>query len=154
MKVEGHGSEKMRTSDDPTYGGAFRPTVYASGSNLKHGVRVVAGYNDHVVLFSIPPDTFHWVTETWLKNGHSTDPSTQPDIPEPREPVHIMGCHVDTVPRLIDLAVDSGTAMAVYAFSATGHVRVYQLEKTDATSNIKGVSRMTAMRNGELVMDR
>ena len=162
---EGHAGETLETANDRAAGNTFRPNIYASGSNLKHGVRVVAGYSDHVVLFSIPPDVFHGFTETHAKKGHSTAtpvptlPSApgippQPEIPDHYEAVQITGCYVDMVPRLIDLAVDSGTAMAVYAFSASGQVRVYQLEKTHATSDANGVSRMTASRNGRLVMDR
>ncbi|RPA95838.1 hypothetical protein L873DRAFT_1792063 [Choiromyces venosus 120613-1] len=138
-----------------------RPSIYASGANVKHGVRVVAGYNDHLVLFSIPPDIFYRSFEAEPTSSQpSVSTQSAPDQPSPgvnvpkvHEPVRINGYYIDSIPRLVDLAVDSGIALAIYAFSASGKVHVYQLKKTDATVNLKDPLIMTATRNGKLVIN-
>lgn len=138
-----------------------RPSVYASGADMRFGVRVVAGYGDHVVLFSIPPDVFDGSKK---RSQHGTPRNEQDEeraitgsVEKHWKPASINGCHVGTVSRLIDLAVDSGPNMAVYAFSANGQVVVYQLEKTIATVNAgdqSKVARMVSRRNGEIVGDQ
>lgn len=89
-----------------------RPNVYSSGADLRYGVRVAAGYNDRIVFFSIPPDTFNDISNRPVESKSTT----------------VYGSYVDTVPGLIDLAVDSGPAMTLYAFSSVGLIHVYQLE--------------------------
>ena len=133
-----------------------RPSIYASGSSIKHGVRVAAGYSDHVVLFSIPPDIFYrpfGAEPTGDQPSVSAQPPTGADLTKAREPIRITGCYIDTIPRLVDLAVHSGISLAIYAFSASGRVHVYQLEKTDATADLKDSLKMTATQNGKLVID-
>ncbi|CAZ79427.1 unnamed protein product [Tuber melanosporum] len=135
---------------------AIRPSIYASGAIVKHGVRVVAGYSDHIVLFSVPPDTFYKPFEADTSGDQPSvlNQSTDPDITKAHEPVGITGYYIDTIPRLVDLAVHSGVALAIYAFSASGRVHVYQLKKTDTTANLKDSLKMTATENGKLVIDR
>lgn len=138
-----------------------RPSVYASGADMRFGVRVVAGYGDHVVIFSIPPDVFDGSKKQGQHdtpgNGQGEERTIASSTGNEWKPVNINGCHVGTVSRLIDLAVDSGPNMAVYAFSANGQVVVYQLEKTIATvtaGDQSKVARMVSRRNGEIVGDR
>lgn len=135
-----------------------RPSVYASGADMRFGVRIVAGYGDHIVLFSIPPDIFdgskkqdeaQHITSGNEQNEERMGGSTE----QQWKPVNIKGCYVGTVSKLIDLAVDSGPNMAVYAFSANGQVVVYQLEKTIATvtaGDRSKVAKMVSRRNGEI----
>jgi len=142
-----HGRKIKRTA---------RPSIYASGATIKHGVRVAAGYSDHVVLFSIPPDIFYRPFEAGSSGDQPSVPAQPPtsaDLTQAHEPIRITGCYIDTIPRLVDLAVHSGAALAIYAFSASGRVHVYQLEKTEATANLKDSLKMTATQNGKLVID-
>lgn len=137
-----------------------RPSVYASGADMRFGVRVVAGYSDHIILFSIPPDIFDGskkqdeVQHGTLRDEQSEGRTRAGSTEQQWKPVNIKGCYVGTVSKLIDLAVDSGPNMTVYAFSANGQVVVYQLEKTIATvtAGIQSkVSRMVSRRSGEIV---
>ncbi|KAG0639163.1 hypothetical protein HOY80DRAFT_1001223 [Tuber brumale] len=134
----------------------IRPSVYASGAIIEHGVRVVAGYSDHVVLFSVPPDIFYKSFEAEPSSDQPSVPNqpTDPDITKAHEPVRITGYYIDTIPRLVDLAVHSGVSLAIYAFSASGRVHVYQLKKTETTANLKDSLKMTATKDGKLVIDR
>lgn len=145
-----------------------RPTVYASGADMRFGVRVVAGYSDHVVLFSIPPDVFDGSKREDESQGETAENSqdeedlsleraVEASTEKPWKPINVQGCYVGTVSRLIDLAVDSGPNMVVYAFSANGQVVVYQLEKTAATVTAAGdqskVTRIFSRRNGEIAVE-
>lgn len=122
-------------------------------------MRIVAGYGDHIVLFSIPPDIFDGSKKQ--DEAQNSTPGNQQDegrmggsTEQQWKPVNIKGCYVGTVSKLIDLAVDSSPNMAVYAFSANGQVVVYQLEKTIATvtaGDRSKVARMVSRRNGEIV---
>ncbi|KAL7270190.1 hypothetical protein RUND412_007109 [Rhizina undulata] len=152
--------------DSPLYSGkntnSGRPSIYTSGSYLRNGIRVVAGYGDHVVLYTVPPDLFNsvigesdaegiyeYISDSATAEEHLFSPQEGDESP-PRQPVFIHGCYVDTVPNLLDLAIDSGPAMTIYAFSASGLVRVYQLERTKASNRAEeGIIRKTVGRTGE-----
>ncbi|PWW72084.1 hypothetical protein C7212DRAFT_366798 [Tuber magnatum] len=147
--------ENLSASRGRRIGKTVRPSVYASGASIKHGVRVAAGYNDHVVLFSIPPDIFYLPLEAESTSDQTSIPNQPPtgvDITKAHEPIRIAGYYIDTIPRLVDLAVQSGVALAIYAFSASGRVHVYQLKKTDATVNLKEPLKMTATKHGKLAI--
>lgn len=157
-------SDGAWTAEDQDRRSSTRPGVYASGADMRFGVRVAAGYGDHVVLFSVPPDVFNGSKRTTgpfdqrmnsetAQSDETTDPQAiVDDSGESWEPVNVNGYYVDTVPRLIDLAVDSGPNMTLYAFSAKGQVSVYQLEKTNATVGVgPQPARMVSRRNGEIV---
>jgi len=153
---EANTNEILRVSHGRKIKKTARPSIYASGASIKHGVRVAAGYSDHVVLFSIPPDIFYGSFEAESTGGQpsvSVQLPTGADFAKAHEPIWITGCYIDTIPRLVDLAVHSGVALAVYAFSASGRVHVYQLEKTDATASLKDSLRITATKNGKLAID-
>ena len=137
-----------------------RPNIYASGSDLRYGVRVVASYGEHVVLYSIPPDIFNRTmnnedADNWA--GNSTLATLfrrpSPNPPQTPKPVFISGGYLDTVPGLIDLAVDSGSNMTVYAFSSDGTARVYQLRKHGEKSEVpvikKGYGVREVLNNAE-----
>lgn len=142
-------------------GNITRPSAYASGADMRFGVRVVAGYGDHIVLFSIPPDVFNGskrdddLTEnSQAEEDPSPERTSDASTERPWQPINFKGCYIGTVSRLIDLAVDSGPNMTVYAFSATGQIVVYRLEKTSATVTTRDYSKMARMvsrRNGEIV---
>ena len=101
----------------------IQPNIYTSGADIRYGVRVAAGYGNHIVLFSIPPDSFN-------DTADSSQSANAPRNSGPafRTPVAIRGCYIDTAPGLIDLAVHSGPEMTIYAFSSTGFAKVYRLD--------------------------
>jgi len=117
-----------------------RPNFYVSGRNTAHGVRVVASYRGYIVLYSIPPDLFHLAkkyteqVDSDIENGLKTPlelPATQAGTDYFQSaPRGVRGAIIDKVPDLIELAVDSGPAMAVYAFTSAGTVQVYRLDGT------------------------
>lgn len=112
----------------------------------------MASYRGNIVFYSIPPDIFHGAQRQ--EESHDNDDSgtltpISPDEPKPKEPLIINGCYIDAVPKIIDLAVDSGPAMAVYAFSTDGLIRVYQLEDTKNQANGE-VVRHYVLKAGEL----
>lgn len=122
-----------------------RPSIYASGRNMTHGVRVVAAYRDHIILYSIPPDLFH-LSKKYIERVESDLGRKQPlRIPTAlpgsdyfqNAPRGIYGALVDKMSNVVDLAIDSGPTMAIYAFSADGAVRVYRLDgTTDRATNV------------------
>jgi hypothetical protein len=134
-----------------------RPSVYASGADLRYGLRVVAGYNDRVIFFSIPPDPFHGIADTNHDVKNKVNGEDANALREPNSvsegPITIQGCYVDTVEGLIDLAVHSGPEMAVYAFSSSGIVKVYQL---DGTTSWRGSSvvKKSFGENGQVLGQR
>lgn len=58
----------MRDSTDNTKAG-LAPTVFAAGSDLSWGLRVVAAYGDRIVLYSVPLDVFNVVRKEHERQG-------------------------------------------------------------------------------------
>ncbi|TGZ85674.1 hypothetical protein EX30DRAFT_338004 [Ascodesmis nigricans] len=91
-----------------------------------------------LVLYSIPPDIFNGVMQEDDKatNNYQIFSSTLGHTWlggfSPVGARCIQGSLVDHVPGLVDLAIDSGPAMAIYAFASDGMVKVYQLDGTFA----------------------
>jgi len=100
------------------------PTVYAAGSELRWGLRVVVGYEDSLWLFCVPPDTFGEEKE---RRKRSVVPGA---VEEAREgPTLIQGTEIGKVEGLLDVAVDSsGGSLTVWAFAAGGMAYTYQLD--------------------------
>ncbi|KAA8897199.1 hypothetical protein FN846DRAFT_783354 [Sphaerosporella brunnea] len=118
----------IRTVGDPQE--RPRANVYAVGADLQHGVRVAAGYNDHVVFFSIPPDTFNAMAPGANAGEGNDNSNRRGSSASPEESIIIRGSHIGIILGLVDLAVDSGPGMSVYAFSTDGTVHIYQLGDT------------------------
>ncbi|KAI5804237.1 hypothetical protein DFH27DRAFT_398326 [Peziza echinospora] len=119
---------------EPLLDGELRPRVYAAGQDLSHGARIAVGYGDWLVFYSVPTEIFNqgipFGLTTTRCSGRTAIHSTN-EIFFPRtEPVEILGCHVAYVPGLIDIAVDSGPNMAVWAFNDLGEVKIFRLDGT------------------------
>ncbi|RPB07337.1 hypothetical protein P167DRAFT_555815 [Morchella conica CCBAS932] len=169
MRCKRHGDfANAWQAENQGIGRFFRPSVYASGADMRFGVRVVAAYGDHIVLFSIPSDIFAGYMRDNGQRYQGINADTTPyhesedsrtfseSSEEPWKPVTVNGCYIGTVRRIIDLAVDSGPNMAVYTFSADGLVNVFQLEKTNATpyaGDQMKVTQLVSQRNGDIVVD-
>jgi hypothetical protein len=159
--------------------GGGGPIAYAIGSDLSHGVRVVAafeiGEEQAVWLFSVPADIFatdqggqsplsassylrsksgqeatnsEWINwwpddglQEWLNHARDPVPGI---LPRSVWPVKIRGQQIGTCNGLVDLAIDSGPDMIVWALSRNGVATVW---KIDTCSN-DGVKRRWVMRDG------
>ncbi|KAI9814763.1 MAG: hypothetical protein M1827_003029 [Pycnora praestabilis] len=146
------------------------PTVYASGGELKWGIRVVAGYGDRVFLFSIPPDnlndskteqSYHFPAPlsscgpisslsdkvSWRQDG-SLEEEDWHSLPRKCSwPVRIKGTEIGSVRDLSDVAVDSGPDLTVWTFGADGMAYTWQV---DTGRNMK-VRRRKVLRDGTIV---
>lgn len=60
----------MRDSSDSTKAG-LAPTVFAAGSDLSWGLRVVAAYGDRIILYSVPLDVFNVIKKDHERQGDS-----------------------------------------------------------------------------------
>lgn len=149
--------------------GQSSPTAYASGSDLSWGVRVIAafgsGTEQSIWLFSVPSDIFatdqtrnlpsgpvgsekelkhmDWL-EWWPKDGMREFLNREEDpIPglHPRSPwpVRIKGQEIDRCQGIVDLAIDSGAHMIVWAFSKEGIAKVWKLDVGEC-GNVKSLS--------------
>ena len=157
------------------------PVVYTAGSDLSHGVRVVAAFGigpkQRVWFFSVPSDVFaasqgslilsgvsslfrptssrdgkntEWM-DWWPDAGLQEWPNNANDpvagIP-PRSvwPVKIRGQELGTCPGLVDLAIDSGPRMTVWAFSKEGIAKVWQIDD----GKFGGLKQRWVMRDGTI----
>ncbi|KAF8451564.1 hypothetical protein BGX38DRAFT_1091633, partial [Terfezia claveryi] len=106
-----------------------RPRVYAAGQDLRYGVRIAVGYQDWLVFYTIPTELYSQGTSgaklkyTGKFLSHLT----------PEKQIEIMGCHVAYVPGLVDVAVNSGPSMTVWAFDCTGKAQMYRLDSSSKT---------------------
>ncbi|TVY33751.1 hypothetical protein LSUB1_G006574 [Lachnellula subtilissima] len=140
--------------------GQGSPNVYACGSDLRLGVRVVAAFGSgdeqSIWLFSVPGDIFaadqvrnlsggpswsvspatmskhmEWL-QWWADDGtqeflnRNQDPVA--DIhPRSAWPVKIKGQEIGRCQGIVDLAVDSGAHMIIWAFSKQGFAKVWKI---------------------------
>jgi len=117
-------------------------SLYAAGSDLTWGVRVVAAYQDDLVLFTVPPDVFANIK----KLNTSTDAATQDDTEEDRSgnwkywwepscltgsdlswPLVVRGAKIGHLDNIVDLAVQSSSGLVVWAVSTTGNASTWTL---------------------------
>jgi hypothetical protein len=85
----------------------------------------------------------------WLNNAQETMPGV---LPRSVWPVKIRGQEIGTCPLLVDLAVDSGPSLIVWAFSKEGIARVWRIDdgKNGNVRNIRVVRDGTIReRDGE-----
>ena len=103
------------------------PRVYAVGRDLAWGARIAVGFEDEVWLYSVPGDVVmcdgdgYW--EAW-RDLYASEGSGSDSV----WPIFVHGVYVGSVPRLVELAVDSRLAsFTVWAFGGRGAVRAFQL---------------------------
>ncbi|KAF8472857.1 hypothetical protein BDZ91DRAFT_635142, partial [Kalaharituber pfeilii] len=106
-----------------------RPRVYAAGKDLRYGIRVAVGYQDWLVFYTIPTEIVNQGTNEEKLMHTATFRELAPRA-EPARPIEIIGCHVAYIPALVDLAVDSGPSMTVWAFGSAGEAKAFRLEGT------------------------
>lgn len=130
-----------------------RPVVYTAGADLKWGVRVAAAYSDgdeqKIYLFSVPVDVFAsstsafplphtrhaastdwvdwWPDDDWLDWTDSTQEEASGfNIPRHR-PVRIHGQEIGRVAGIVDIAIDSGPIMTIWALSKNGRAHAWTM---------------------------
>jgi len=104
------------------------PTVYAAGSELRWGVRVVVGYESSLWLFCVPPDRFAEEKERQKRSAGSNTNANTVDAGLDA-PITIQGVKIATVEGLQDVAVDaSGGSLTIWAFSTIGVAYTFQLD--------------------------
>lgn len=156
------------------------PIVYAGGSDLSWGVRVVAGFGtgseQSIWLFSVPNDIFtanqntqpssspppwfspnssreaqnlDWI-KWWPEDGllqewlnHVQDP-VPGILPRSIWPVKIRGQKIGTCTGLVDLVIDSGPQMTIWAFGKGGVATVWKLDD----GRHEGVRNIWVQRDG------
>ena len=100
---------------------AITPSVYASGKDLRWGVRVVVGYGEAIWLFVVASDAYFEKGGA----GQSLPESSEADV---REPTKVEGIEIGRVPALIDVAVDSSNGdITIWSLAADGMAYVWQL---------------------------
>jgi hypothetical protein len=133
------------------------PRIYATGKDVITGPRIVAAYEDTLVLYSVPPDVFalskrEQRTAGPLNDGEIVDASPwlsywpKDDIPAnyprpappgsdtfvsgPRAiwPLFIRGQVIGQVEGLVDIAVNKVGGLAIWGFGLDGRARVWQLD--------------------------
>ena len=140
--------------------GRGKPIIYAGGSDLTWGVRVVAafgsGEEQSIWLFSVPADVFicnqdmhisstsfflsdrmrvstntkwmDWWPDDGLYEWSSRLHDPLPGLyPRRVWPLQIRGQEIGTCRGVVDLAVDSGPLMTIWAFSKTGVAKVWRI---------------------------
>jgi hypothetical protein len=155
------------------------PIVYAGGSDLSWGVRVVAGFGtgpeQSIWLFSVPNDVFianqgtqpgsstpawfspsssreaqniDWIKwwpddglQEWLNHVQDPVPGI---LPRSVWPVKIRGQKIGSCSGLVDLVVDSGPQMTIWAFSKGGIATVWKLDD----GRHEGVQKIWVQRDG------
>lgn len=101
------------------FGETIVPRVYAAGSELRWGVRVVAGYGEAIWLFVVPPDIFF---------GHQDKKGERQDANALEEPTRIQGVRIGDMPGLVDLAIDaSGGSLTIWSLAVNGMAYVWQI---------------------------
>lgn len=103
------------------FGEIVMPRVYATGSELRWGVRVVVGYGEAIWLFVVPPDVFFGQDRTAERQGGE-------DANPVEEPVRVEGVNIGNMQGLVDLAIDaSGGNLTIWTFAVNGMACVWQI---------------------------
>ncbi|KAF2090477.1 hypothetical protein K490DRAFT_4673, partial [Saccharata proteae CBS 121410] len=108
------------------------PTAYAAGSNLSHGARVVAGFGNLVVLYSVPPDVLG--ASRAERNGETgpgigyTRPCSRNRVPWP---LSVHGVTLGSVEGLVDIAVNETPRLTVWAIGESGRATVWKVDEGD-----------------------
>jgi hypothetical protein len=93
--------------------------VYAAGGELRWGLRVVAGYEDGLWLFCVPPD------HSWGLN----DDQAWADGNTKTEPTVIEGVQFAKVEGVLELAIDSSNGgLTVWVFAVGGMAYTFELD--------------------------
>lgn len=143
--------------------GGGNPIVYAGGSDLTWGVRVVAAFRNgteqSIWMFSVPGDVFNAAQSSqnllegsaMQKRGSSRNSKNMqwldwwPDdglqewlnivrhpvsgiLPGNMWPLRIKGQNIGTCSGVVDLAIDSGKGVTIWAFSMEGIAKVWRLD--------------------------
>ena len=108
-------------------GSSIVPRVYASGGDLKWGVRIAAAYGEEVWVYVVPPDLFQASDRRASSEAHGEHDVEGVDAIPP--PLKVSGVKIGNVPGLVDVTVDSSAGdLTIWAFSVHGIAYVWQLQ--------------------------
>ncbi|KAL8735276.1 MAG: hypothetical protein Q9181_002868 [Wetmoreana brouardii] len=119
------------------------PKCYRSGTELRWGARVIAGFGDAIWLFCIPPD---WLAADAQIEGFLWGEVQRRD----NGLVVVHGVQVGSIPGLVELAIDASDGeVTIFAFSDCAPAQVYQIGRY----LVRGVRERFVATNGR-VLDR
>ncbi|KAI4160811.1 MAG: hypothetical protein LQ342_005426 [Letrouitia transgressa] len=122
------------------------PSIFKVGVELSWGARIVAAYGEKIWLFCVPPDMLHAQgTEGSDGEGTSFEVETSPNWLA----AVVRGVGIGSIAGgATELAVDASNGdITVYAFSAAGRAKVWQIGRHSR----RRVWRRVASGSGELV---
>lgn len=126
------------------FGETIVPRVYTAGSELRWGVRVVAGYEEVIWLFVVPPDIFF---------GHQDKTAERQDANGLEEPTRIQGVKIGDMQGLVDLAVDTSCgSLTIWSLAVNGMAYVWQIAGRNQSVEKKIVLKdgtVTAMKDAD-----
>jgi hypothetical protein len=100
------------------------PRIFAAGTDLTNGARIVAAYGDQLVLFSVPPDILNLSkkeasSEQWKDWWHEA-------ISGPVWPLSIRGTVLGKADGLVDIAMNQCSGLAVWALALDGQAFIWR----------------------------
>ena len=147
------------------------PQKYAGGQDLRWGLRIVAGYDDRIFLFCVPPDMLEASSAEHKANRRVTRTNDAPPgssstrkgpnmmwtdywVQEGERaassslwPVRIRGAEVGSAEGLVDVAIDSGFSPTVWAFTRSGMAYAWKIRNGEAGPMKESI----ALRDGRVV---
>ncbi|KAL8699925.1 MAG: hypothetical protein Q9224_001198, partial [Gallowayella concinna] len=103
------------------------PRHYKTGTDLRWGARVVAGFGDDIWLFCVPPDWFNAA-------DIPSEISLQGDVERNSDGIVVVrGAKVGSLPDVVELAIDASDGeVTIHAFSTSEPAQVYQIGRYPA----------------------
>ncbi|KAF2433452.1 hypothetical protein EJ08DRAFT_79643 [Tothia fuscella] len=141
------------------------PRIYAAGADLMNGPRIVAAFEDQLVLYSLPSDVFELSTKEqqskattaedleqasqwldwWPESDFPSSSSSKPEFDNPKSvwPLLIGGTIIGELSNLVDIAVNDVSGLSIWAFSVDGKASVWQINKgiTDQRIQYKNIAK-------------
>ena len=141
----------------------FVPKIYTTVHDLQYGARVIAAFEETIMLYCVPPDILaiseaeQLVTEAryerdapqdcieWWPNDHADSLGLQDG--HPIWPLYLRGVQIGTVPELSDLAINYSPELTIWAFDKGGQAYTWSLV---ATPFLEPVQKHRIGRNGRV----
>ncbi|KIW01348.1 uncharacterized protein PV09_07120 [Verruconis gallopava] len=146
----------------PPSSGAI-PRLYSASASTSSGPRIVAAYDDEVVLYSVPSDVFElsskqqygaitavdldaaatwlswWPEEDALKNFFQLSVSPDSDTESQSIwPLGIRGVHVGNLRCLVELSINTVSGiLSIWGFGADGEALVWQIDDGSSKQYLK-----------------
>lgn len=129
------------------------PRIYTANTDLMDGPKIVAAYEDTLVLFSVPIDVFQFSrraqqskgilsadSEQWLRWWPEEDfpfASSQQSDAMSVWPLLVNGTIIGRLEGLVDIAVNETAGLAIWALSLDGRAAVWQIDDGKPAHTVK-----------------